>query len=53
LLGAPALGVVFLGRRADVVLPKIRNWMTNQAWVVSEIVLLFFLAITIKSLAGD
>jgi hypothetical protein len=52
-LGAPALGVVLLGRRADVVLPKIRNWMTDQAWVVSEIVLVFFLAITINSLTGD
>jgi hypothetical protein len=50
-LAAPSLGVVFLGRRADVVLPRIRDWMNNQAWVVSEIVLLFFLAITINSLA--
>ena len=52
LLGAPALGVLLLGRRATVLLPKIRDWMTSNSWVVSEIVLLFFLAITIKSLAG-
>jgi hypothetical protein len=51
-LGAPALGVVLLGRRADTVLPKVRNWMTEQSWVVSEVVLLFFLAITINSLAS-
>jgi hypothetical protein len=51
-LGAPALGVVLLGRRADAVLPKVRNWMTDQSWVVSEVVLVFFLAITINSLAS-
>jgi hypothetical protein len=51
-LGAPALGVVLLGRRADAVLPKVRNWMTEKSWVVSEVVLLLFLAITINSLAS-
>jgi hypothetical protein len=53
LLAAPLIGVVLLGHRAEVVLPKIRDWMTNNSWVVSEIVLVFFLAITINSLAGD
>jgi uncharacterized membrane protein len=52
LLGLPAIGVVLLGRRADVVLPKVRNWMTQNGWVVSEVVLVFFLAITVDSLAG-
>jgi hypothetical protein len=52
LLGAPALGVFLLGRRAAVVLPKVRDWMTSNSWVVSEIVLVFFVVITIKSLAG-
>src|SRR5262245_13249913 len=52
-LGFPAIGVVLLGKRADAVLPRVRNWMTDQAWVVSEVVLVFFLAITINSLAGS
>jgi threonine/homoserine/homoserine lactone efflux protein len=52
LLGAPAIGVVLLGKRAGSVLPKIRDWMNTQSWVVSEIVLVFFLALTINSLAG-
>ena len=52
LLGLPLLGVLVLGQRADVVLPKIRDWMNDQAWVVSEVVLVFFAAITISSLAG-
>jgi uncharacterized membrane protein YidH (DUF202 family) len=50
-LGAPAIGVVLLRERAESVLPKIRDWMNTQSWVVSEIVLVFFLALTINSLA--
>src|SRR5262245_61724404 len=53
LLGLPLLGVLLLGHRANVVLPKMRDWMNNNAWVVSEIVFVFFLAITISSLLGD
>lgn len=50
LLGLPALAVVVLGKRAEVVLPKIRDWMASNSWAVSEIVLVFFAAITINSL---
>ena len=52
LLALPALGVLVLGQRAERVLPKIRDWMTDKAWVVSEIVLVFFALITVNSLAG-
>lgn len=48
LLAAPALGVLFLGRRAQTLLPKIRNWMNTNSWVVSEIVIVFFIAIVIS-----
>jgi Sap, sulfolipid-1-addressing protein len=51
-LGAPALGVLILGKRAHTVLPKIRDWMNDNSWGVSEIVLVFFVAITINSLVG-
>ena len=50
LLAIPALMVVLLGKRANVILPKIRQWMTQNAWIVSEIVLIFIGAITVKSL---
>jgi hypothetical protein len=53
LLGLPLLGVLLLGQRADVVLPKIRDWMNGNAWVVSEVVLVFFAVITINSIAGN
>ena len=52
LLGLPLIGILVLGHRAEVVLPKIRDWMNDNAWVVSEVVLVFFALITIKSLAG-
>ena len=52
LLGLPLLGVLVLGHRADVVLPRIRDWMNGHAWVVSEVVLVFFAMITVNSLAG-
>jgi hypothetical protein len=50
-LAVPSLAVVVLGRRAVVVLPKIRDWMKQDAWVINEIVLVFFAAVTINSLA--
>jgi hypothetical protein len=50
-LAAPSLTVVMLGRRAEGVLPKIRDWMSQDAWVINEIVLVFFAGVTIKSLA--
>lgn len=52
LLGLPAIGVVVLGSRADRVLPGIRTWMNDNSWVVSEVVLVFFAAVTANSLFG-
>jgi hypothetical protein len=52
LLGFPALMVLMLGARAKRILPKIRDWMNSNSWIVSEVVLLFFAAITINSLAS-
>jgi threonine/homoserine/homoserine lactone efflux protein len=51
-LGIPSIAVLLLGRRAEVVLPKIRDWMNNNAWVISEIVVVFFAGLTINSLLG-
>lgn len=52
LLALPALAVASLGKRADVLLPKISGWMTHHAWVVSEVVCAFFAAITIHGLVS-
>jgi len=51
-LAVPSLMVVLLGRRAEAVLPKIRDWMNTDSWVISEIVLVFFAGIAINSLVG-
>ena len=51
-LGAPALAALTFGERAQAVLPKARDWMNDNSWVVSEVVILFFIAITANSLAG-
>jgi hypothetical protein len=52
LLAVPLLLAILLGRRADEVLPKVRNWMDRKAWIVSEVVIIFFLALTVAGLTG-
>jgi hypothetical protein len=52
LLALPALMVLLLGKRAQTFLPKVRDWMNSNSWIVSEIVLLLFIIITAKSLAS-
>ena len=41
---------LLLGKRGEDLLPKVRDWMTSNSWVISEIVIAFFLALTISSL---
>jgi Sap, sulfolipid-1-addressing protein len=53
ILAAPSIGVVLLGKRADVVLPRVRDWMNRNAWVVSLVVLIFFAGLTINGLVSD
>ena len=52
LLALPALLLLLFGQRAQVFLPKARDWMNTNSWVVSEIVIVFFIAITANSLLG-
>jgi Sap, sulfolipid-1-addressing protein len=51
-LALPTILILVFGRRAQAFLPKARDWMNSNSWVVSEIVIVFFIAITIDSLAG-
>jgi hypothetical protein len=41
-----------LGKRAEEILPKIRDWMNQNAWVINLVVLVFFAGLTINSLVG-
>jgi Sap, sulfolipid-1-addressing protein len=51
-LSLPALALLALGQRGRAFLPKVRDWMNTNSWVVNEIVIGFFIIITINSLAG-
>jgi hypothetical protein len=51
ILAIPALLLLGFGPRAQAFLPKAREWMTTNSWIVNEIVLVFFVALTISNLA--
>ena len=52
ILAIPALLLLGFGPRAEAFLPKARDWMTTNSWIVNEIVLVFFVGMTISNLAG-
>ena len=52
LLALPPLLLLAFGKRAEAFLPKARDWMNTNSWIVNEIVILLFVAITISSIAG-
>jgi threonine/homoserine/homoserine lactone efflux protein len=51
LVGLPLLMLVLLGRKAETLLPKMRAWMNTNSWVVNEVVIVFFLVMTISGLS--
>jgi hypothetical protein len=51
LLALPAILVLLLGKRAQEFLPKVRDWMNTHSWIVSEAVIVLFIALTVNSLA--
>ncbi len=53
LAGLPLIILLILGKKADRALPKMRNWMTKNSWIVSEIVIVFFLGMTLKGLLAS
>ena len=50
LLALPLLGLLAFGERAQTAIPKVRDWMNNNSWVVSEAVIGLFIALTISDL---
>ena len=52
LLALPAILILEFGQRAQAFLPKARDWMKTNSWVVSEIVIVFFIILAINSLVG-
>jgi hypothetical protein len=53
LLAIPALLVLVLGKRAQTVLPKVRDWMNANSWIISELVLALFIGIEVNSLLSN
>ena len=51
-LALPLLLVLAFGKRGRAFLPKARDWMNTNSWVVNEIVLAFFVLLAINSLVG-
>jgi threonine/homoserine/homoserine lactone efflux protein len=51
-LATPGLLVLAMGERGKTLLPKVRDWMNTNSWLVSEFVLALFVVITIDSIAG-
>jgi threonine/homoserine/homoserine lactone efflux protein len=51
-LALPSLLVILLGERGQKLLPKVRDWMNDNSWIVSEIVICLFVVLTLNSLAG-
>jgi hypothetical protein len=52
LLALPSLLLLAFRGRAQTFLPLARDWMNTNSWVVNEIVIVFFIVITINSIAG-
>ncbi|SCG60699.1 GAP family protein [Micromonospora coxensis] len=50
LLALPLLALVLLGQRAERVLPRIRDWADHHSWIVSEVVVVFFILVTVADL---
>ncbi len=50
LILTPALLVLAMGQRGKELLPKVRDWMNDNSWVVSEVVICFFLAMVLNDL---
>ncbi|MEU1752164.1 hypothetical protein ABZ436_05835 [Micromonospora matsumotoense] len=44
------LTMLLLGDRADRVLPRMRDWADRHSWIISEAVVVFFLALTVVDL---
>jgi hypothetical protein len=51
-LAAPALIVLSMGERGQVLLPKVRDWMNSNSWIINEIVIGIFIVLTISNIAG-
>lgn len=43
----PLLSYLLFKRRAEKVMPKIQEWLVTHAWIVNEVVIVFFICMTL------
>jgi hypothetical protein len=43
LMALPFLGYLLLGRRAREAMPRLRDWLTTNAWLVNIVVIVYFI----------
>ena len=53
LIALPGLLVLVMGHRAVEALPKVRDWMNANSWIVSEAVIALFVALQVNTLIGS
>lgn len=51
-LALPALLLVAFGERATALIPTVRDWMDTHSWIVNEVVIVFFIGLSLNNLLG-
>ena len=51
-VGSPALLLLIMGKKGEELLPKVRDWMNTNSWIVSEAVIGLFVVITLSGMSG-
>lgn len=51
LAGIPLILDLLIGKRGETLLPRVREWMNTNSWIVSEIVIAFFLIMAMRGIA--
>jgi len=49
-LALPMILILIFGKRAEAFLPKARDWMNKNSWIVSEIVFALFIVLMINNI---
>ena len=51
-LALPSLTLIVFSERAETFLPTARNWMDANSWVINELVILFFIVLSLNNMLG-
>jgi hypothetical protein len=52
LLGIPAILLLLMGERGRAMLPRVRDWMNTNSWIIGEGVIALFMVLVISDLAS-